>query len=49
MNTELIATLKSKKKELKTWQETMHKSPELSMQEENTAKYIADVVKSFGA
>ncbi|WP_321996004.1 M20 aminoacylase family protein [Draconibacterium orientale] len=49
MNTELIATLKSKKEELKTWQETMHKSPELSMQEENTAKYIADVVKSFGA
>ncbi|WP_320112801.1 M20 aminoacylase family protein [Draconibacterium orientale] len=48
MNTELIATLKSKKEELKTWQETMHKSPELSMQEENTAKYIADVVKSFG-
>lgn len=48
MNATLIDALKSRKDEIKSWQETMHKSPELSMQEENTAKYIAEVVKSFG-
>ena len=26
----------------------MHRQPELSMQEESTAKYIAEVIKSFG-
>lgn len=48
MNTKLLDALKSSLEEIKSWQETMHKSPELSMQEENTARYIADVVKSFG-
>ncbi|MDD4632912.1 MAG: amidohydrolase, partial [Proteiniphilum sp.] len=48
MNTKLLDALKNSLDEIKSWQETMHKSPELSMQEENTARYIADVVKSFG-
>ena len=49
MNIKLIDAFKHKKDELKTWQEAMHKHPELSMQEENTARYIAEVIKSFGA
>jgi hippurate hydrolase len=48
MNTKLIDALKSNIEELKIWQETMHRQPELSMQEESTAKYIAEVIKSFG-
>lgn len=49
MNAKLIETLQNMKDELRTWLETMHKHPELSMQEENTARYIAKVIKSFGA
>ena len=49
MNAKLIKALQKNKDELRTWQETMHKHPELSMQEENTARYIAEVIKSFGA
>ena len=41
MKTKLIEVLKSKKDELKRWQEAMHEHPELSMEEENTARYIA--------
>lgn len=49
MNTTLIEALKNKNNELKTCQEAMHEHPELSMQEGNTARYIAEVIKSFGA
>lgn len=49
MNTELIEALKTRKDELKRWQEAMHEHPELSMEEENTARYIAGVIRSFGA
>lgn len=49
MNAKLIKALQNNKDELRTWQETMHKHPELSMQEENTARYIAEVIRSFGA
>ena len=34
--------------EMKEWFEHMHRTPELSMQEENTAKYIADIVGQWG-
>ena len=34
--------------ELQGWFEHMHRNPELSMQETNTAKYIADVVREWG-
>ena len=46
MNT--LEILKDRKPEMKSWMDTMHKNPELSMKEENTAKYIVDTLKSFG-
>ena len=33
---------------MKEWFEHMHRTPELSMQEEKTAEYIAGIVKGFG-
>ena len=47
MNT-LSEALKGKHEEMKIWMEEMHSNPELSMHEQNTAKYIANLVKSFG-
>src|SRR5690625_1329871 len=49
MNIELIEALKSRHQELKEWQEKMHRNPELSMQEENTARFIVKKLKDFGA
>ncbi|HUH76972.1 MAG TPA: amidohydrolase, partial [Devosia sp.] len=34
---------------MKEWFEHMHRNPELSMQEANTADYIAEQLRSFGA
>lgn len=34
--------------EIKSWFEHMHQNPELSMQEEKTAVYLADLVRSWG-
>lgn len=48
MNVTLINALKAKHKEIKKWQEEMHKVPELSMEEKNTAKYIAEQLKAIG-
>lgn len=48
MNRELIEVFKNRTDELKRWQEAMHRHPELSMEEENTARYIAEVIRSFG-
>lgn len=33
---------------MKGWFDHMHRTPELAMQEEKTAKYIADTLRSFG-
>ena len=33
---------------MKEWFEHMHRNPELSMREEKTAKYIADIVGQWG-
>lgn len=41
-------TMKASHGEMKEWFEHMHRTPELSMQEENTAKYIADIVGQWG-
>lgn len=49
MNTTLINALKAQHDEMKTWQEFMHQSPELSMQEEHTSKFIVEQLKSFEA
>lgn len=43
----VLETLKARQQEIKTWQQAMHRKPELSMQEENTARYIADILKTF--
>lgn len=48
MNTKLLDALNGIHEEMKTWMQEMHSNPELSMQEQNTAKYIANLVKSFG-
>ncbi|HLW15724.1 MAG TPA: amidohydrolase [Flavobacteriaceae bacterium] len=48
MNTKLIEALKAKHQELKEWQEEMHRTPELSMQEEKTARFIAEKLKAMG-
>src|SRR5690606_40062994 len=44
----IVQNLEKDKAQIKEWFEHMHKNPELSMQEEETAKFIADQVKSFG-
>lgn len=49
MNKNLIKSLKARHQELKEWQEEMHRMPELSMQEENTARFIVEKLKEFGA
>lgn len=47
MNT-LSEALKGKHEEMKKWMEELHSHPELSMHEQNTSRYIAGLVKSFG-
>lgn len=46
MNT-TVEKLEQRRDEMKSWMETMHRQPELSMAEENTAKYIAGILKTF--
>ncbi|HEY9039055.1 MAG TPA: M20 aminoacylase family protein [Roseovarius sp.] len=45
----IVTDLKADFDTMQGWFEHMHRTPELSMQEENTAKYIADTLRSFGA
>lgn len=33
---------------MKQWMEAMHQEPELSTQEVNTGKYVADLLKKYG-
>ena len=46
--TTALDTLAADPAEMQGWFEQMHRNPELSMQETNTAKYIADVVREWG-
>lgn len=48
MNNDLINALKAKHDDMKNWMGHMHQHPELSMEEANTAQYIAEVLKSIG-
>lgn len=48
MKNQLTENLKKLLPIMKGWMEHMHQTPELSMQESETAKYIAKVLKSFG-
>jgi len=46
--TTALDTLATDPAEMLGWFEHMHRNPELSMQETNTAKYIADAVREWG-
>jgi hippurate hydrolase len=47
MNT-ILQALQADHGQMKEWFEHMHRHPELSMQEQETARYIADVVRQWG-
>ncbi len=47
MNT-LLEALEADHAQMKEWFEHMHRNPELSMQEQETAKYIANAVRQWG-
>src|SRR5687767_23387 len=44
----IVETLEAGHGRMKEWFEHMHRTPELSMQEQDTARYIADVVRQWG-
>jgi hippurate hydrolase len=44
----ILETLRANDGEMKTWFEHMHRNPELSMREQETAKYIAGLVGQWG-
>ncbi|WP_010663723.1 M20 aminoacylase family protein [Marinilabilia salmonicolor] len=48
MKNQLTENLKNLSPNMKEWMEHLHQTPELSMQESETAKYIAKILKSFG-
>lgn len=45
---DIVQKLEKDRAQIEEWFEFMHRNPELSMKEEETAKYIADLVKSWG-
>lgn len=48
MNTTILEGTKALHSEMKEWMNHIHQHPELALQEKETAKYIAEKVKSFG-
>jgi hippurate hydrolase len=48
MNTTILEGTKALHHEMKEWMNHMHQHPELALQETETAKFIADKVRSFG-
>lgn len=46
--TDLVAALEDNRPQMLEWFEHMHRHPELSMQEGETARFIADLVRSWG-
>src|SRR5690554_7166577 len=44
----IIQKLEENRSQIEEWFEHMHRNPELSMMEEQTAQFIADLVKSWG-
>ncbi len=48
MNEKLLAGVAKLQPEMKEWMDYMHQNPELNMDTPNTAKYIADKLKSWG-
>lgn len=45
---DIVTSLKTDFDLMKSWFEHLHRNPELSMQEAKSAKYIADILRSFG-
>ena len=43
-----VKELEAKLKTIQAWRHHLHQHPELSLEEANTAKYIADLVRSWG-
>ena len=43
-----VKEFKGRIETIKTWRHHLHQHPELSLEEAETAKYIADLVKSWG-
>ena len=43
----LVNEFKDRLETIKAWRHHLHKHPELSLEEAKTAKYIADLVKSW--
>ena len=43
----ITENLSTRQEEIKSWMDTMHRNPELSMKEEKTAQYIADILRTF--
>lgn len=48
MNEKLLSEVAKLQPEMKEWMDCMHQNPELNMDTPNTAKYIADRLKSWG-
>ncbi|MGI6572730.1 MAG: M20 aminoacylase family protein [Fermentimonas sp.] len=48
MNEKLLAGVAKLQPEMKEWMDHMHQNPELNMDTPNTAKYIAEKLKSWG-
>ena len=48
MNATIIEGTKALQSEMKEWMDHMHQHPELALQETETAKFIAEKVRSFG-
>ena len=44
----IVDALEAGSSEMKSWFEHLHRHPELSMQEQETARYIADTVRQWG-
>lgn len=45
---DILQAMQANRAQMEEWFEHMHRHPELSMQEENTARYIADLVRQWG-
>ena len=44
----ILNALESERGQIESWFQHMHRNPELSMQEDGTARFIADLVRQWG-
>ena len=45
---DIVETLESERGAMEEWFEHLHRNPELSMREDNTARFLADTVRAWG-